>query len=75
MSDQTSTELRAEIARTRAALGDTVETLAGRLDVRARARDAVDDVKARAAEIPLAVIAAVIVGLGVVIYLFGRRRP
>jgi len=56
MSDQTPTDpvqLRAEIARTRTDLGDTVEALAGKLDVKARARDAaaqaVDDVKAKAA--------------------------
>lgn len=111
-------ELRAEIVRTRAELGDTVEALAGRFDVKARAKDAaaqaVDDVKAKAAELrdqavdavaglgvkmrssaltvrdaagdlevrdtvrrplPLAVVALAIVGIGVAIYLFGRRRP
>jgi hypothetical protein len=42
------TELRQEIQRTRADLGDTVEALAAKADVKARARDAVEDVKLRA---------------------------
>ncbi|MEU0556752.1 DUF3618 domain-containing protein [Dactylosporangium sp. NPDC006015] len=33
-------QLRAEIARTRAALGETVEALAGKVDVKARAKGA-----------------------------------
>jgi hypothetical protein len=39
--------LRAEIAQTRAQLGTTVEELAGRVDVKARAKQTVEDVKER----------------------------
>jgi len=41
-------ELRREIEQTRAELGETVEALAMRADVKARAQDAVDDAKLRA---------------------------
>jgi cell division septum initiation protein DivIVA len=41
-------QLRAEIARTRAALGETVEALAAKADVKARVRHAADDATARA---------------------------
>jgi hypothetical protein len=41
--------IRADIARTRADLGQTVEALAGRVDVKARARETLDEVKARGA--------------------------
>jgi len=40
--------LRYEIERTRAELGETVEQLAARADVKARAQEAVDEVKGRA---------------------------
>jgi len=39
-------ELRDEIEQTRADLGETVEALAAKADVKARAKDAVDQVKA-----------------------------
>jgi len=48
MSDDLS-ELRAEIAQTRVDLGHTVEELAGRVDVKARARQTVDEAKVRGA--------------------------
>jgi len=41
--------LRAEIARTRTDLGQTVEQLAGRVDVKARARQTVDEARVRGA--------------------------
>jgi hypothetical protein len=40
--------LRREIAQTRADLGQTVEALAAKADVKARAHEAVDEAKARA---------------------------
>jgi hypothetical protein len=43
--------LRDEIARTRAELGDTVEALAAKADVKARVRERVDEAKVRAGEI------------------------
>jgi hypothetical protein len=44
------TELRQEIAQTRADLGETVEALAAKADVKARAQEAVAEVKTRAYE-------------------------
>jgi hypothetical protein len=41
--------LRSEIQQTRAELGETVEQLAQRVDVKARAKEKVDEAKARAA--------------------------
>ncbi|WP_371102215.1 DUF3618 domain-containing protein [Streptomyces sp. PU_AKi4] len=41
-------ELRREIERTRHELGDTVEELAGKMDVKARARARADDLRDRA---------------------------
>ncbi|SDT79430.1 DUF3618 domain-containing protein [Actinoplanes derwentensis] len=41
-------ELRAEIRQTRAELGATVQALAGRADVKARAREQVEETKQRA---------------------------
>jgi hypothetical protein len=42
-------ELRAEIERTRAELGDTVQALAAKADVKARAKDQVEQTKAAVA--------------------------
>lgn len=47
MTENEVAALRADIARTRADLGDTVEELAGRVDVKARAKEAVDEAKHR----------------------------
>jgi hypothetical protein len=49
MTDEDLTILRADIAQTRADLGHTVEELAGRVDVKARTRETIDEVKARGA--------------------------
>ncbi len=46
----TIAEARAEVERTREELGDTVEALAYKADVKARAHDKVDEVRAQAAE-------------------------
>jgi hypothetical protein len=43
--------LRAEIAQTRAELGDTVEALAAKIDVKARMEDAARDAKQRVREV------------------------
>jgi hypothetical protein len=42
--------LRNQIARTRADLGDTIEELAARTDVKARAKEMVTDVRSRAGQ-------------------------
>ena len=41
-------EIRADIEQTREEVGDTVEALAAKSDVKARARERVDEVKAKA---------------------------
>jgi hypothetical protein len=46
----TIAEARADVERTREELADTVEALAYKADVKARAKDKVDEVKAQAAE-------------------------
>ncbi|GIH21074.1 DUF3618 domain-containing protein [Rugosimonospora africana] len=45
--DHRRAALRAEIEQTRAALGETVSALAAKADVKARAQDKADEVKAR----------------------------
>ncbi len=45
---ETPNELRADIAATRAELADTVEQLSAKLDVQARARDEVQQLRVRA---------------------------
>jgi Protein of unknown function (DUF3618) len=80
----TAYELEQEIERTREHLGDTIDELAGKADVKARARARATEIRARAADVsgrvrdsqlmrrrwPVAVAAGVLIA-GVVI---GRRR-
>jgi ElaB/YqjD/DUF883 family membrane-anchored ribosome-binding protein len=47
-ADPTPAEIRQEIEETRAAMGDTVETLAEKTDVKAQAKAKVDDLKSQA---------------------------
>jgi hypothetical protein len=47
----TAQELEQEIERTREHLGDTIDELAGKADVKARARARAAEVKARAADV------------------------
>ena len=75
----TEQELRAEIAQTRAELGETVEALAARTDVKARtaalkvkAADAVRSAAARRSMAPAAAVAAL--ATGVVLVVRGRKR-
>jgi len=79
-------EIQQEIEQTRERLGQTVEELAAKADVKARARAKADEVKARAAEVsgrvkqsqavrrdwPLALVAAGILAAGAA--LAWRRR-
>jgi ElaB/YqjD/DUF883 family membrane-anchored ribosome-binding protein len=48
--EKTPAQIRAEIEATRRDLGDTVEALAEKTDVKAQAKAKVEDVKARAKE-------------------------
>ena len=63
--ERTPEQIRADIERTRADLGDTAEALAAKTDVKARASERIDEVKAnvRANPVPVAVGAVVLVGL------------
>ncbi|MEW2443644.1 DUF3618 domain-containing protein [Micromonospora marina] len=91
MSESTPTDpqrLRAEIAQTRAALGDTVEALAAKTDVKARTKAGVEDAAAQAREkvtraagriqraaaaVPVAAVGAAAL-LAVLVSLLARRR-
>ena len=68
-------DLQADIEKTRAELGKTTEALTDKLDVKARAGDAVSDAKDRVAESPVPIsaiaLAAAAVILGVLIW---RRK-
>ena len=74
-------ELRAEIKQTRAELGETVQALAAKADVKARALDQVEVAKQRARDavstspVPLAlVVAGVAAVVGIILVMRGRRR-
>jgi hypothetical protein len=75
----TVAELRAEIQQTRADLGETVQALAAKADVKARALDQVEQVRARvrrsAGPVPVALVLAGLVAVaGVILVVRGRRR-
>ena len=74
--DRTPDEIRSDIAQTREELGDTVEALAAKTDVKAQAKAKVDDAKTHAKERPQKPlgIAAAIAGLIVLLVLVRRRR-
>lgn len=74
-------ELRAEIQQTRAELGETVQALAAKADVKARALDQVEHARARAraavatSPVPLAlVVAGVAAVVGIILVVRGRKR-
>ena len=71
-------KLRQEIRHTRERMGETVEQLAARADVKARARVKAADVAGQvkgAASMPLAVVAGVLVVGSLAIRWWRRRRP
>ena len=74
-------ELRAEIKQTRAELGETVQALAAKADVKARAKEQVEIARGRAIEtvrtnqVPIAiVVAGAMAVVGIILVLRGRRR-
>ena len=81
-------ELRAEIKQTRADLGETVQALAAKADVKARALDQVEHARqrvrtaagqaqqqVRTSPVPVAlVLAGVVAVVGVILIVRGRRR-
>jgi MYXO-CTERM domain-containing protein len=85
MNEPNTEELRREIERTRAELGETVEALSHKADVKAQAREKADHAKEQARqkaelaktqtrENPALPIAAAIVGALVALWLIRRRR-
>lgn len=64
----TKAELEAEIEELRHSVGETVEALGYKLDVKARARDRVSSMPKG---VPIAVAAVVVLGIGVLVW---RRR-
>ena len=62
MSETTKEQLQAEIDQTREQLGETVEQLAAKADVKARVQPKVEQAKSKA-PIVLGVAAALVVGL------------
>lgn len=74
-------ELRAGIKQTRAELGETVQALAAKADVKARAKEQVEVVRERALEtvranqVPIAIaVAGAMAVVGIILVLRGRRR-
>jgi len=74
-------ELRAGIKQTRAELGETVQALAAKADVKARAREQVEVARQRALEtvrtnqVPIAIaVAGAMAVVGIILVLRGRRR-
>jgi type VI protein secretion system component VasF len=78
MTEQDTEELRREIERTRTELGDTVEALSHKADVKTQAREKVEhakqNVQAQARDKPVGPIAAGIAVAVVVLWLIRRRR-
>lgn len=68
-------ELRGEIEQTRAELGDTVDALSQKADVKAQAKAKVEDTKQQAREnpAPVAGVAAGIAGFLLLLWLIKRR--
>lgn len=66
--------IRADIERTRQELGVTVEALLARADVKARARERVDDARRRAGDLAgPASRAALVVAIGIGVLMLVRR--
>jgi MYXO-CTERM domain-containing protein len=78
MNEPNTEELRREIERTRSELGETVEALSHKADVKTQAREKVEhakqNVQAQARDKPVGPIAGIAVALVVVLWLIRRRR-
>ena len=75
MTQQTPEELRREIERTRRELGDTVDALSHKADVKEQARLKKEEVQQRVNEnpMPMVAVAGGIVALFVLVRLLRRR--
>jgi type VI protein secretion system component VasF len=74
MNQQDTEQLRREIERTRTELGETVEALSHKADVKAHARAKAEQVKTLAQDNPAVPFAAGLVVAIVVLWLIRRRR-
>jgi ElaB/YqjD/DUF883 family membrane-anchored ribosome-binding protein len=78
MNEQNTEELRREIQQTRAELGETVEALSHKADVKTQAREKVEhakaNVQAQAREKPVGPIVAGVAVALVALLLIRRRR-
>ena len=66
-------EIRADIKETREDLGDTVEQLAAKTDVKAHAQAKADEIKQSAAENRGPIIAGAVIAVAVVVLLVRRK--
>ena len=75
MTQETPEELRLQIERTRRELGDTVDALSHKADVKEQARLKKDEVRQRVSEnpVPLVAVAGGIVALVVLLRVIRRR--
>jgi hypothetical protein len=67
-------QIRADIDRTREELGDTVEALAEKTDVKARAQAGAVQVQAKVKQDPKPFAIGVVVVVLILVLLWGRRR-
>jgi Protein of unknown function (DUF3618) len=75
VTQQTPEELRREIERTRQELGDTVDALSHKADVKEQARQKKEEVQQRVTENPAPLAAVIGGGLALLLLLrFVRRR-
>jgi Protein of unknown function (DUF3618) len=75
VTQQTPEELRREIERTRQELGDTVDALSHKADVKEQARQKKEEVQQRVTENPVPLAAVIGGGLALLLLLrFVRRR-
>ena len=72
MNRQETEDLRAEIAQTRAELGETLQQLAGRADVKSRVQQSVR--RAGRSPLPWVVLGTGVAAAVVLLILAGRRR-
>jgi Protein of unknown function (DUF3618) len=73
-TEQTPEEIRAEIERTRRELGDTVDALSHKANVKEQARIKKDEVQERVSSNPVPMIAVIGGGLAVLLLLRMRRK-
>ena len=77
MATRQPEEIRHEIEETREQLGETVEALAAKADVKGQAKAKVEDVKEQVRSkpvVPVAVVVGVVAAIGIRLLVASRRR-